>query len=306
MAYVSFEALYCLVPWLWNRRGSTRSVLVDWHFWVSTVGIVLYITSMWVAGIMQGLMWRAYNALGFLDLLCRDRRGHAALLPDPGVGGVLFLIGALIMAYNIAMTILGREAEEAEHRLTPALAPAGVTHLRQDQAPWPPPARLEKARAVREELDPLVIGILIVVAIGGLIEIVPLFYLKSTIEKVEGMRPYTPLELAGRNIYVREGCYLCHSQMVRPMRDEVERYGPSRSPPRACTITPSSGARSARGRTSRVGGKYSDEWHQGPPEGRSRSCRPHHARVSVPGPSARHGPIGGSRRTASGALHGTR
>ena len=71
----------------------------------------------------------------------------------------------------------------------------------------------------------LIIGILIVVAIGGLIEIVPLFYLKSTIEKVEGMRPYTPLELAGRNIYVREGCYLCHSQMIRPMRDEVERYG---------------------------------------------------------------------------------
>ncbi|NEL81082.1 MAG: cbb3-type cytochrome c oxidase subunit II, partial [Xanthomonas perforans] len=71
----------------------------------------------------------------------------------------------------------------------------------------------------------LLIGILIVVAIGGLIEIVPLFYLKSTIEAAAGMRPYTPLELAGRNIYVREGCYLCHSQMVRPMRDEVERYG---------------------------------------------------------------------------------
>ena len=71
----------------------------------------------------------------------------------------------------------------------------------------------------------LVIGILIVIAIGGLVEIVPLFYLKNTIEKVDGVRPYTPLELAGRNIYVREGCYLCHSQMIRPLRDEVERYG---------------------------------------------------------------------------------
>ena len=74
----------------------------------------------------------------------------------------------------------------------------------------------------------LVIGILVVVAIGGLVEIAPLFYLKSTIEKVEGMRPYTPLELAGRNVYIREGCYLCHSQMVRPMRDELERYASSR------------------------------------------------------------------------------
>ena len=69
------------------------------------------------------------------------------------------------------------------------------------------------------------IGILIVIAIGGLVEIVPLFYLKNTIEKVDGVRPYTPLELAGRNIYVREGCYICHSQMIRPLRDEVERYG---------------------------------------------------------------------------------
>ena len=71
----------------------------------------------------------------------------------------------------------------------------------------------------------LILGVLIVISIGGLVEIVPLFYLKSTIEKVEGVRPYTPLEMAGRNIYVREGCYNCHSQMVRPLRDEVERYG---------------------------------------------------------------------------------
>ena len=71
----------------------------------------------------------------------------------------------------------------------------------------------------------LVAGILVVIAIGGLVEITPLFYLKSVIEKVDGVRPYTPLELAGRNVYVREGCYLCHSQMIRPLRDEIERYG---------------------------------------------------------------------------------
>src|ERR1017187_9174685 len=84
---------------------------------------------------------------------------------------------------------------------------------------WQKHAILEKNSII------LVIGILIVIAIGGLVEIVPLFYLKNTIEKVDGVRPYTPLELAGRDIYVREGCYLCHSQMIRPLRDEVERYG---------------------------------------------------------------------------------
>jgi cytochrome c oxidase cbb3-type subunit 1 len=126
VAYVSFGALYCLVPWLWNRREVYSLKLVDWHFWVSTVGIVLYITSMWVAGIMQGLMWRAYNALGFLEYSFAET--VEAMQPYyliRAIGGVLFLIGALIMAYNIAMTILGREAEEAEPRtLTPALAPA--------------------------------------------------------------------------------------------------------------------------------------------------------------------------------------
>jgi cytochrome c oxidase cbb3-type subunit 2 len=101
----------------------------------------------------------------------------------------------------------------------------------------------------------LLIGILIVIAIGGLVEIAPLFYLKNTIEAVEGVRPYTPLELAGRNIYVREGCYNCHSQMVRPLRDEVERYGTTRSPPKACMTGRSSGP-NVPSRSCGVGGKY--------------------------------------------------
>jgi cytochrome c oxidase cbb3-type subunit 2 len=109
----------------------------------------------------------------------------------------------------------------------------------------------------------LVIGILLVVAVGGLIEIVPLFYLKSTIEKVEGMRPYTPLELAGRNIYIREGCYLCHSQMVRPMRDEVERYGHFSLAAESMYDHPFQwGSKRTGPDLARVGNKYSDEWHR--------------------------------------------
>ncbi|HEY8380531.1 MAG TPA: cytochrome-c oxidase, cbb3-type subunit I [Microvirga sp.] len=128
VAYVSFGALYCLVPWIWNRREVYSLKLVDWHFWVSTLGIVLYITSMWVAGVMQGLMWRAYNALGFLEYSFVE--SVEAMQPYyliRAVGGVLFLIGALIMAYNLAMTILGYEAKEtepAQDSLAPALAPA--------------------------------------------------------------------------------------------------------------------------------------------------------------------------------------
>ncbi|MEQ8739033.1 MAG: cytochrome-c oxidase, cbb3-type subunit II [Rhodospirillales bacterium] len=109
----------------------------------------------------------------------------------------------------------------------------------------------------------LLIGTLIVVSIGGLVEIAPLFYLESTIEKVKGMRPYTPLELAGRNIYIREGCYNCHSQMVRPFRDEVERYGHYSLAAESMYDHPFQwGSKRTGPDLARVGGKYSDEWHK--------------------------------------------
>ena len=109
----------------------------------------------------------------------------------------------------------------------------------------------------------MLVLILIVVAIGGLVEIVPLFFMESTIEKVKGMRPYTPLELAGRNIYVREGCYNCHSQMVRPFRDEVERYGHYSLAAESMYDRPFQwGSKRTGPDLARVGGKYSDEWHR--------------------------------------------
>jgi cytochrome c oxidase cbb3-type subunit 2 len=109
----------------------------------------------------------------------------------------------------------------------------------------------------------LVIGVLVVIAIGGLVEIAPLFYLKNTIEKVEGMRPYTPLELSGRNIYVREGCYNCHSQMIRPLRDEIERYGHYSLAAESMYDRPFQwGSKRTGPDLARVGGKYSDDWHR--------------------------------------------
>jgi cytochrome c oxidase cbb3-type subunit II len=121
---------------------------------------------------------------------------------------------------------------------------------------WNKHAILEKNSII------LTVGILIVVAIGGLVEIAPLFYLRSTIEKVEGVRPYTPLELAGRAIYVREGCYNCHSQMVRPLRDEVERYGHYSLAAESMYDKPFQwGSKRTGPDLARVGGKYSDEWH---------------------------------------------
>jgi cytochrome c oxidase cbb3-type subunit II len=121
---------------------------------------------------------------------------------------------------------------------------------------------LDKHKAIETHATLLMVLSLLVVTIGGIVQIVPLFYLENTIEKVEGMRPYTPLELAGRDIYIREGCYNCHSQMIRPMRDEVERYGHYSLAAESMYDRPFQwGSKRTGPDLARVGGRYSDEWH---------------------------------------------
>ncbi|MDV4165945.1 cytochrome-c oxidase, cbb3-type subunit II [Rhizobium leguminosarum] len=121
---------------------------------------------------------------------------------------------------------------------------------------------LDKHQILEKNATLLLVGSLLVVSIGGIVEIAPLFYLQNTIEKVEGMRPYTPLELAGRNIYIREGCYLCHSQMIRPFRDEVERYGHYSLAAESMYDHPFQwGSKRTGPDLARVGARYSNEWH---------------------------------------------
>ena len=123
-------------------------------------------------------------------------------------------------------------------------------------------AFLDKHKKLETNATLLLIFAFLVVTIGGLVQIVPLFYLENTIEKVEGMRPYAPLELAGREIYIREGCYVCHSQMIRPMRDEVERYGHYSLAAESMYDHPFQwGSKRTGPDLARVGGRYSDEWH---------------------------------------------
>ncbi|MEO1102374.1 MAG: cytochrome-c oxidase, cbb3-type subunit II [Pseudomonadota bacterium] len=130
-----------------------------------------------------------------------------------------------------------------------------------DTTPQKKPGLFNHGR-IERNVTLLAVLTFIVVSIGGLVEIVPLFYVKNTIEKVDGMRPYTPLELAGRNVYVREGCYVCHSQMIRPFRDEVERYGHYSLAAESMYDHPFQwGSKRTGPDLARVGGRYSDEWH---------------------------------------------
>ena len=122
VGFVSFGALYCMVPWVWGRERLYSLRLVNWHFWIATIGIVLYITAMWVAGIMQGLMWRTYNALGFLEFSFAETvEAMAPYYWIRALGGLLFVIGSFIMAYNLYKTMRG-EIRQEEPQVQPAMA----------------------------------------------------------------------------------------------------------------------------------------------------------------------------------------
>ena len=259
VAMISFGAIYFLVQSLWHRERLYSTRLVEWHFWIATLGIVLYVTAMWVSGIMQGLMWRSYDELGFLQYSFLETvEAMHPFYVIRALGGVLFLTGALIMVYNCWRTDPGRRARRGADGA--ARARRRRRPSRERRAMWEKHAILEKSGWL------LAAGILVTVSIGGLVEIVPLFTIESTIEEVEGVRPYTPLELAGRNIYVREGCYVCHSQMIRPFRDEVERYGHYSLAAESMYDHPFQwGSKRTGPDLARVGGKYSNEWHVGAP-----------------------------------------
>ena len=233
---------------------------------------------MWVSGITQGLMWRAYDKLGFLQYSFIET--VEAMKPYyiiRAIGGLLFVIGALIMAYNVWRTIRGDEPVDVADQPRVAAAPGLRTA-----------AGGMRGEAMKHEVFEknsilLLIGILVVVSIGGLVQIAPLFWVESTIEKVKGMRPYTPLEQAGRDIYVREGCYGCHSQMIRTLRDEVERYGHYSLAAESMYDHPFQwGSKRTGPDLARVGGKYSDQWqaeHLINP--RARRAGEHHAGLSL-------------------------
>ena len=228
---------------MWSTR------LIGWHYWIATIGIVLYITAMWVSGIMQGLMWRAYDELGFLQYSFVET--VAAMHPFYLIrllGGVFFLSGGLIMAYNMWRTMRG-EPEAAPPR------PARPSRLRRR-------AMFIRHETIEKNVILMVVLTLITVSIGGIVQIIPLFTIESTIERVDGVRPYTPLELMGRNIYVREGCYLCHSQQIRPFKDEVERYGHYSLAAESMYDKPFQwGSKRTGPDLARVGGRYSNDWH---------------------------------------------
>lgn len=250
--FMNFAIIYYIVPRLWKRElYSVR--LATWHFWFATLGVLFYIVAMWVAGITQGLMLRAVDANGYLvygsfveTLVKIIPMYHVRL-----VGGILYVAGMLMLVYNVWKTIGCGKAPEDEEASAPALLPL-------------------KGRAHGEgfvkmlESHPFKFGLatFAVVLVGGLVEFLPTFVIRSNIPTIDAVKPYTPLELEGRDVYIAQGCYTCHSQMVRPFRAETERFGEYSKPGEFVYDHPFQwGSRRIGPDLHRVGGKYPNIWH---------------------------------------------
>lgn len=213
--FMAFGIIYYIVQKIFKTPLYSKK-MAEIHFWLGTLGIIFYVIPMYMSGITQGLMWKEFNPDGtlkwknWLDIV--DAIRPYLLLRI--IGGTLYVIGSILMAINIIATIRNKKLVANELAEAPALTP--ITKIRKNEEqihPW-----LERM--------PLYISILafFTLAIGGVVEIIPTLFVKSNIPIISAVTPYTPLELEGRDLYIREGCNSCHSQMIRPFRDEVARF----------------------------------------------------------------------------------
>jgi len=249
--FLTFGIIYYLVPRLWNTKMYSQR-LMNWHFWIGLLGILLYYISMWASGITQGLMWRAIGENGqlvypdFVETVIRIQPLYYVRF----AGGSLFLTGFILLIYNVWTTIArAPKGEKAMAVEVPArsaeVTPIGTGHR-----------KLEALSAIFTVL------LLIAVLAGSIIEIIPTLAIYKYLPQTSKTEPYTSLELAGRDIYIKEGCYVCHSQMIRKLPFDVLRFGPSSTLEESMYDHPFQwGSKRTGPDLARVGGKYPDMWH---------------------------------------------
>jgi cytochrome c oxidase cbb3-type subunit I/II len=272
--FMTFGMLYWLAPRIFQTNLWSKK-LAEAHFWLGTLGILLYIVAIYSAGVTQGLMWRAFDDTGrlaypdFVETVVR-------IIPMYWVrafGGSLFVAGVVLAVVNLTMTWRTRPAQYEEPvQEAPALGPDPLPEPKLVVPRYGTMADTGyKLRYFAEaawhrfwERRPLIftIWVVVAVAVASLLEIIPTFLIRSNVPTIASVKPYTPLELEGRDIYVSEGCYNCHSQMVRPIRAETERYGEYSKPGEFVYDHPFQwGSRRIGPDLHRIGGKYPDLWH---------------------------------------------
>jgi len=251
--FLTFAMLYWLVPRIFQTNLYSEK-LVKTHFWIGTLGIAFYAIPMYISGFTQGMMWKQFTAEGtlqygnFLDTTLQLMPMHMMR----ALGGTLYLTGAILMAYNLFKTmaqgsLLANEKAEA--------APLAIIEEKHESdGHW--------HRWIEKRPIQLLVASLIMILVGSLVELIPTFMVKSNVPTIESVKPYTSLELEGRDIYIREGCVSCHSQLVRPFRSETERYGEfSKSGEFVYDHPFLWGSKRTGPDLHREGGKYPDSWH---------------------------------------------
>jgi cytochrome c oxidase cbb3-type subunit I/II len=251
--FLSFAIMYYMIPKMYGREIFSKK-LMNAHFWLGTLGILFWAVPMYISGFTQGMMWKEFTAEGnlrypsFLETTLQ-------IIPMyylRAVGGLLFLTGALIGAYNIFKTALSGKLIANEPAQAPTLEKDYVAQGTDTY--W--------HRWVERKPLQLLFWAFVVVAIGGAIEIIPTFMVKSNIPTIAAVKPYTPLELEGRDLYIKEGCVSCHSQMIRPFRSETERYGEYSKAGEFVYDHPFLwGSKRTGPDLQREGQKYPDSWH---------------------------------------------
>jgi len=250
--FMTFGMLYWMIPKLFNIKLYSKK-LATAHFWIGTLGIVTWVIPMWWSGITQSLMWKEFTPLGLLKYpnFLETVLQIIPMYIIRSVGGTLYFVGLLMLVYNLVKTMkLGSFAknEEAE---APALV-MGENKLRRGMA----------HRWLESKPILFTVATFIVISIGGLVEVVPTYLIKSNIPTIASVKPYSPLELQGRDVYISEGCNNCHSQLIRPFRSEVERYGEYSKAGEFVYDHPFLwGSKRTGPDLARIGGKYSDMWH---------------------------------------------
>ncbi|WP_026063164.1 cytochrome-c oxidase, cbb3-type subunit I [Pedobacter arcticus] len=250
--FLTFGVMYWLVPRIYKTKLYSNK-LASFHFWIGTLGILFYAIPLYWAGFAQGLMWKEFTPEGllkyanFLETVTR-------ILPMyimRSIGGAMYLAGVIVMAYNLVKTAKSGKLvsnEYAEALPLPALPADSKKEF------W-------HRRIERKPMVMLVLS-LIVIVIGGAVEMLPTFFIKSNIPTITSVKPYTPLELHGRDLYIREGCVNCHTQTVRPFRSETERYGEYSKAGEFVYDHPFLwGSKRTGPDLHRQGGKYSNAWH---------------------------------------------
>lgn len=252
--FLIFGVIYWLTPRLFNTKLASVK-MANAHFWIATLGILFWVIPMYVAGWTQGLMWQQFNEDGTLtygNFLQTVTILKDWLYPLRAFGGTLYLIGSILMVINVWKTVRSGSYIPNEEVEAPALPKMSKSREKGETAHgW-----LERMP------NTLTILSLVAVAIGGLVEIVPTIVVKSNVPTISAVQPYTPLELEGRDLYIREGCNACHTQMIRPFRDEVKRYGEYSKPGEYVYDHPFLwGSQRSGPDLHRQGGKNPDTWH---------------------------------------------